>query len=366
MANHIKSLEISGFRTLSELVVGEFGRVNLITGKNNAGKSSVLEAIRILTSSGSSRTLFDILKYREEITVAERGGKTFADLGPVTNLFTGFPSEISEETQFSIGALGEFPPQIGRVNARLGWFIRQHEGDGVYYREAQPDLFPDSEAFPALSLDLRTRKRVIPLDRLQSRTPVRLEDAPPFPCIYIDPFSSRSTSELGALWDAIALTDVESELVRALQIVSADIQAVSVIGGEDRYGRTAIAKSSHFERPVPLRTFGDGVNRVFGITLSLCSAKGGILLIDEIENGLHFTTQTELWRTIFRLAGALDVQVFATSHSWDCVRAFQEAASESPYDGVLVRLSRVGEQIVPTTFSERELEIATRDQIEVR
>jgi hypothetical protein len=48
------------------------------------------------------------------------------------------------------------------------------------------------------------------------------------------------------------------------------------------------------------------------------------------------------------------------------VRAFQEAASESPEEGVLVRLSRKGDRIIPTQFTEKELEIVTRDQIEVR
>jgi hypothetical protein len=76
--------------------------------------------------------------------------------------------------------------------------------------------------------------------------------------------------------------------------------------------------------------------------------------------------QRDIWRAIFRLAKDLNVQVFATSHSWDCVRAFQEAASESPQDGVLVRLSRLDDRIVPTLFSEKELKIVTRDGIEVR
>ena len=91
-----------------------------------------------------------------------------------------------------------------------------------------------------------------------------------------------------------------------------------------------------------------------------------MLLVDEIENGLHYSVQTEIWRTIFGLAKDLDVQVFATSHSWDCVRAFQEAASESPEEGVLVRLSRRGEKVIPTLFTEKELELVTRDHIEVR
>jgi AAA15 family ATPase/GTPase len=125
-------------------------------------------------------------------------------------------------------------------------------------------------------------------------------------------------------------------------------------------------RSASFARPVPLRSFGDGLNRLFGIVLSLVNAKGGLLLIDEFENGMHYTVQLDTWRAIFRLAQTLDVQVFATSHSWDAIEAFQKAAAETPEDGVLIRLSRKGEDIVPTIFREDELAVATRDRIEVR
>lgn len=69
---------------------------------------------------------------------------------------------------------------------------------------------------------------------------------------------------------------------------------------------------------------------------------------------------------IFKLAAAFDVQVFATSHSWDTIEAFQKAAAETSGEGVLVRFARKGEDITPTVFGEDELSIATRDRIEVR
>lgn len=96
------------------------------------------------------------------------------------------------------------------------------------------------------------------------------------------------------------------------------------------------------------------------------NARGGILLIDEFENGMHYSVQLDAWRAVFRLAKSLDIQVFATSHSWDAIEAFQRAAAEDPEDGVLIRLSRHGEDIIPALFSESELAIATRDRIEVR
>ena len=107
--------------------------------------------------------------------------------------------------------------------------------------------------------------------------------------------------------------------------------------------------------------------RVLGIVLALVNAKDGILLIDEFENGLYYSVQPDLWRFIFRLAQSLDVQVFATTHSWDCIEAFQRGAIEDHLEeGLLIRLeSKNGEKSV-TLYGEREFTIATREHIEVR
>ncbi len=67
--------------------------------------------------------------------------------------------------------------------------------------------------------------------------------------------------------------------------------------------------------------------RALGISLALVNVKDGILLIDEFENGLYYSVQPDLWQSIFRVARRLNVQVFATTHSWDCVEGFQKAAS---------------------------------------
>jgi len=172
-------------------------------------------------------------------------------------------------------------------------------------------------------------KRTIPLDYLR-RYPFRSRmyraesgEESRVQCVYVSPYGGEQTATLGGLWDSIALSDSEKDVVEALRIIEPEIAAVSMVGGEGtRQSRTAIVRSASFARPVPLRSFGDGLNRLFGIVLSLVNAKGGLLLIDEFENGMHYTVQHDTWRAIFRLAQALDVQVFATSHSWDAIEAF--------------------------------------------
>ena len=233
--------------------------------------------------------------------------------------------------------------------------------------------FGDPEGMPALIVGTGISTRVWPLDSFRRDTsfprPFRsgLGDEPRTACMFVSPYGGERTATLGPLWDQIALSDREKDVVEALRIIDPEISAVSMVGGEGpRRTRTAIVRSDNISRPVPLRSFGDGLNRLFGIVLSLVNAKDGLLLIDEFENGMHHTVQLDAWRTVFGLAQKLDIQVFATSHSWDSIEAFQKAAAEAPEEGVLVRLSRKGEDIIPTLFREKELAVATRDHIEVR
>jgi predicted ATP-dependent endonuclease of OLD family len=93
----------------------------------------------------------------------------------------------------------------------------------------------------------------------------------------------------------------------------------------------------------------------------------GILLVDEIENGIHYTVLPDLWRFLFQMAKFHNVQVFATTHSWDCVEAFQQAAAEEKEtEGTLIRLEKRDGHHKAVTFSEKELAIVARDKIEVR
>jgi hypothetical protein len=74
-----------------------------------------------------------------------------------------------------------------------------------------------------------------------------------------------------------------------------------------------------------------------------------------------------MWRLVFQVAQRLNIQVFATTHSWDCISSFQRSAQEvKSQEGLLIRLGHKKEDIIPTLFDEEELSIVTREQIEVR
>ena len=99
-------------------------------------------------------------------------------------------------------------------------------------------------------------------------------------------------------------------------------------------------------RPVPLKSLGDGAVRLFGVALALANSKDGFLLIDEAENGIHHSIQRDFWMMILKAAHQNNVQVLATTHSWDCVAGFAMAATEiEEVDGALVRLDRYDDHI---------------------
>ena len=105
-----------------------------------------------------------------------------------------------------------------------------------------------------------------------------------------------------------------------------------------------------FDRLLPLPLMGDGLGRLASLLLGIASAEGGMVLIDEIENGLHHGTMHKVWKLIDDAARRFNVQVFATTHSRECVTAAYRAFSETmdkPFQ--LHRLERHGESIRAVT-----------------
>lgn len=368
----IANLTIEGFRSFRELKLEGLGRVNLITSRNNMGKSSLLEAVRILASDSPLATIHSILTHREEdvFDTDEPSKQEYAEIAlQISTLFHGFPELSGSWKSILVAADGHQQPM--KLTLTLGWFSEERAENGTRrYVSRQMELLDEEDGIPALVIGTGDGERIFPLENLRrvhySSRPLRPEYRG-LMSIYVSSYGGERTDQLGVLWDRIALSDLEDQVVEALRIIDPSIAAVSMVGGDRlRRPRTAIVRSGRIPRPVPLRSFGDGLNRLFGIALSLVNAKDGLLLIDEFENGMHYSVQLATWRMIFRLAATLGVQVFATSHSWDAIEAFQKAAAETAEDGVLVRLARKGEDIIPTVFREDELKIATRDGIEVR
>jgi predicted ATP-dependent endonuclease of OLD family len=172
---------------------------------------------------------------------------------------------------------------------------------------------------------------------------------------------------MGRLWDTIALTEDENTIVSALRSISPSIEKIVLVQTPNaRNTRTLMAKLEEFPEPVPFKSLGEGVDHLLSISLALIRARNGIILVDEVENGIHYSVQASLWEMIFKQSKRWNIQVFATTHSWDCVEGFQIAASTLQGSASLFRLERRGSDIDAVRFAPSEIEIARRESIEVR
>lgn len=125
-------------------------------------------------------------------------------------------------------------------------------------------------------------------------------------------------------------------------------------------------------QPISLNSMGDGMLRILQLALKVYPAKDGFLLIDEFENGLHYSIQEKVWDWLFELSEQLNIQVFATTHSWDSVESFAKIAlTRKDTDAILFRVGRSvktsdKDKVIATEFSKEKLADITQADVEVR
>ena len=348
----------SNFRCFSELELPKLGRVNLIVGKNNVGKTTLLEAIRIYASLGSPREIANILRewHDDRPIVAVEAGELTSASYPLLRIFFGRSSFRSLAGSIELG------PADARITITPRW---KRDGVDDY---APPETAVNSSEKWAPGIDIQSVRRVfVPLakpfgsysdfyfDEQLTKIPLQLISAKG-----IDPLS------LSQFWDRIALSESEDRVYECLKTFRPRIARLSLVGEGGGPSRLPMARIEKSTSPIPVASLGAGVERALGITLALVNAENGILLIDEFEQGLHYTTLLDVWRFLIPVATELNVQVFATTHSNDCVDAFSIAASESNEEGVLIRLQERGGKIEAVTLDEEQTERAREAEIEVR
>ncbi len=190
------------------------------------------------------------------------------------------------------------------------------------------------------------------------------------PCSVI-PTQFLSPDQLVGEWDNMDDIEDEDIVKQAMQIITPEFENLKFVGNKGSQ-RNAKVKLSSFPKYVPLKSLGDGMLRILQLSLKLVSAKGGFLLIDEFENGLHYSIQEKVWTLLFEMAQKLDIQVFATTHSWDCIESFAKVAhARQDVPGVLFRIGKSAKssdrgRVIATVYDVDELQTITQAEMEIR
>lgn len=359
----LSSLHVTNFRAFRDLRIERIAKVNLIVGRNNVGKTSLLEAVHIYSSNDALSAIVRLLERRQEYSI-EKGARLM--------LFNSlFHDSTGNLLTIEIGEANDDDEQL-IIHPMWRWAEETEQEDGIQLRAQFSSHFPEGiDPKGADVTEVLTARRgtesiqAIPME-VDSYPRTRSRNRKYNDSLFLPSLGFQDDSiDTAELWDRVVLTDKEDSVLDALKIIDSGLQRIVLVQGR-RAERLAMVKLVE-RKNMPLRSLGDGMNKLFELTLGLVNTgKDGTFLVDEIDSGLHFTTLVDVWRLVFQTAAKLQVQVFATTHSWECIEAFQKAAAEHPADGLLIRLEQSGEDIRAELFSEKDLAIITRESIEVR
>ena len=363
----LRSLKIENFRCFPSFELNKLGRINLLVGKNNSGKTSILEAIQMFYSENNLEALGDTMKNRGEYLLDE--GNNEYD---IRHLFYGH--EINLDSEFSIEGINL------ENNNRLEFSFSLIEDSDLESFDIVPRLMikwlPKEKGEISFPLSINGGLNVDYFRRQRLQRTLRGTNRTDKPTQFVRS-SSLDKETMKNLFDQIVLTPDEDLVIQALKSIEPDIERIASINPRLRGSfvvqktnnsdqRIPLASMINFQR-IPIGSMGDGISRILGLTLALINAKNGVLLVDEIDTGLHFSAMSDMWKLLYETAKRLNVQVFATTHSRDCWESLAEIAEtedSSENDIVIHRIEKGRANSI--VIGEDEMAIAAERGIEVR
>ena len=367
----IESLHVSGFKLFRDITLPRLGRLNLFVGENNSGKSCLLEAINLYAGrtpitnvlQTAARRSREILRPWDPVDLTEEGTSI---THPVFELFNRADSRFAKN--ILIEKIGD--SNALRVQCLPHRIVTDEEGFTRYMPVTQGDAIPPEGVEMVLpvyrgdrQVGLVTRRR-LPLVRDQIRVGEKFLNGEASSVAFL-PASGFSDEKAASMWDALVQGPGQELVLEWLRMLDSRIEDLAYIAG--RHGARLALLKLHGQGRIPLRSMGDGLTKLFHIALAVASASKGVLLIDEFENGLHWSVQEKLWAALTKAAGEYNVQVFATTHSRDCIESFTAGVKDAGPDGASIyRLERRGDDVFAIDLPLLNVNAAMREHEEVR
>lgn len=354
----IKELSIKNFKVLRNLYIPRLCPVTLISGKNNVGKSTVLEAIFFSNSYSQSDTFIklNMIRGAQVSTITELWKSYFTLTSSEKNIFIRIDEGNSSKTiKVSLENGKKSDKQVGEIlpvndNLKLS---NNNVLDQYLSISATNDTYEDKISF-YIGFDGKLQIE----DLTPQNNKLRISAYTQFLGAKVG-YGSLNLAELYGKMDLEGKTNI---IVDALRLFDSEIIDIKTIV------QNGIAKLyATFKNGVklPIDYMGDGINKLMCICISILANPNGIILIDEIENGFHYTMHKKIWEMIFAVAQEANTQVIATTHSYECIQGASEAIGTDDRFGY-VRLDQINEQIVAKYMSAEQLKMAMDSELEVR
>lgn len=367
-----KSFEVSNYRCFSKLTLAELERVNLIAGMNNVGKTALLEALFLHCGAYNPELALRVNAFRGIEAVKVELGRWVET--PWDSLFYQFDVTRSIELAGEDTITGHRSLRLRVLRepaelARLAQFISggSDEVRKVLGNGESQKVLDTSKTAKVLQLEYQENGRHGSYYMIVDLSGIRIAPAPPappFPAFFQGARIRIPSREEAELFGRLEIQGEQDVVRRVLQLIEPRLKrlAMVVVAGEPiLHGDVGVG------RLMPLPVMGEGMVRLASLVIHIANAPDGVVLVDEIENGLHHSILPKVWQAIGEVARQFRTQIFATTHSLECIVAAHKAFSESErYDFRLHRLERVNETIRAVTYDQETLEAAIKTGLEVR
>lgn len=364
----LPSFYLENFRLFDKLEVKRLSRINLIVGRNNAGKSAFLEAVYIYAAGADTEVFSELIQSRQEYWGAKsQNDAKKLSFSPFRHFFKGHKIPLLNEAGFKLATSENVAP----LHIKTAAYISEQTDKGFTRRKlTEPEeienVSSEIEVFVVAEQENNTQLLFSEDRGFDPRRRVLFGGKrTAFSTIQLVPTQGISDRKSAQLWDAINLTDLAEVVIDGLKLVDTRLLGLAFVENPREY-RLPLVKLQGQEERVSLKSLGDGVTRVFHIMLALVNAKDGVLLIDEFENGLHWTVQESVWRVLFQMAEKLNVQVFCTTHSRDCISAFDTVWQDFAQEGAFFRLYAHDSEIRVREYDLETLSDSLETDVDVR
>jgi len=318
-AKHITDLTIRNFRGFEDLKLSGLQAVNLIVGENNSGKTSFLEALAAVANPQGFKQLPSIFRAKEK----------HADV----RFYRWVLRDSSDVTDGFIQALG--PACENRVD---------------FLRKKPTGQAPGNHVHESKKLEVYAAKSSKEL----TFSPVSVHHGTP-------------DSLVKSFGDAVRPREGEQIMHEVLQAVDPRIQRIRVDPTEQG---NIISVDLGLSESIPLSQAGQGIFRLVAMLSVLLGIKPKLCVIDEIENGIHYTALPRMWRGLAKISELLGIQIFATTHSKECLetahRVFFDEDKEGKRDLAVIQLMRVDSRVMARVLDEERVNDALEIDTELR
>lgn len=361
-----RSFKVSNFRCFQDLTIPDISRINLISGANNIGKTALLEALFVHSGAYNPELTMRIDSFRGIRGVKIEFGQ-WADI-PWISLFRGFDTEKTIEFVGDYEESGTMtlrlrvirdPEELMKISRLISSYPAASPGERHLSLEAAHVLRfefvkPGEDIFEYYMIFGRGWKNPLVLP---------IPPSLPFKLIFM-PARIRPFKEDIERFGKLETNKRQDVLLRVLRVIEPRLEHLSLVKEGDL---EMIKGDIGLDRLVPLQLMGEGIMRIASLTLAISDAQNGIVLLDEFENGIHHTILPKIWRVMGEASRQFNTQIFATTHSYECIVAAHHAFLESGFnDFRLHRLERKRDIISAVTYDQNTLSTSIESGLEVR